>query len=46
VGIGVLLLFWSAMIEPQLIDDEEEVAEIPGLPAAWLRKHIALIADF
>ncbi len=45
LGIFGLLLFWG-LLEPYLIDTEEEVAEIPGLPAAWEGKRVALIADW
>lgn len=45
LGIFCLLLFWG-LLEPYLIDTEEEVAEIPGLPAAWEGKRVALIADW
>lgn len=40
-----LLLIWG-LIEPYLIDTEEEVAEIPNLPSAWEGQRIALISDW
>ena len=45
LGIVCLLLFWG-LLEPFLIDTEEEVAEIPGLPASWEGQRVALIADW
>ncbi len=45
LGILGLLLFWG-LLEPYLIDTEEEVAEIPGLPASWEGQRVALIADW
>lgn len=44
-GIIILLLVWGVIVEPRLIDEKEEVAEIPGLPAAWEGRQVALIAD-
>ena len=40
-----LLLVWGVGIEPRLIFEEREVAEIPGLPEAWQEQQVALIAD-
>jgi hypothetical protein len=45
LGIFGLLLFWG-LLEPYLIDTEEEVAEIPGLPTSWEGQRVALIADW
>ncbi|MBD2744944.1 metallophosphoesterase [Coleofasciculus sp. FACHB-1120] len=45
LGIFCLILFWG-LLEPYLIDTEEEVAEIPGLPASWEGQRVALIADW
>lgn len=45
LGMFFLFLFWG-LLEPYLIDTEEEVAEIPGLPADWEGKRVALIADW
>lgn len=45
LGIFCLILFWG-LLEPYLIDTEEEVAEIPNLPAAWEGQRVALIADW
>jgi hypothetical protein len=39
------MLIWGS-IEPYLIDKEEELAGIPGLPPAWEEKQVALIADW
>ena len=40
-----LLLIWGVGIEPRLISEEHEVAEIPGLPEAWQEQQVAFIAD-
>lgn len=45
LGVFGLLLIWG-LIEPYLIDTEEEVAEIPNLPTAWEGQRIALISDW
>jgi|GEM_PF-624234 len=48
-GLGllvILLLAWGAGIEPRLIDEQQETAEIPGLPAAWAGQQVAVVADF
>jgi hypothetical protein len=45
LGMFCLLLFWG-LLEPYLIDTEEEVAEIPSLPSAWEGQRVALIADW
>ncbi len=45
IGALRLLLVWGVAIEPRLIDREEEVAAVPGLPAAWEGQRVALIAD-
>ncbi len=45
LGIVGLLLVWG-LIEPYTIDTEEEVAQIPNLPAAWQGQRIAVIADW
>lgn len=42
----LLLAGWGFLIEPRLIDTEEEVARIPGLPAEWNGQRIAVIADY
>ena len=41
----VLLALYGVLIEPNLIDVEEETAVIPGLPPAWEGKRIAAIGD-
>lgn len=43
--LAILILAWGAGIEPRLIDEEEEEAEIPGLPDAWTGQQVAVIAD-
>lgn len=45
LGIFGLLLIWG-LLEPYTIDTEEEVAEIPNLPAAWKGQRVALLADW
>jgi predicted MPP superfamily phosphohydrolase len=46
VGIALAaVLVYGAFIEPSMIDRRDETAEIPGLPAAWEGKRIAVIAD-
>lgn len=45
LGILGLLLAWG-LIEPYLIDVEEETAAIPSLPSPWQGKRIALISDW
>ena len=45
LGIFGVLLGWG-LLEPYLIDTEEEVAEIPALPASWEGQRVALIADW
>lgn len=45
LGIFGLLLFWG-LLEPYLIDTEQEVAEIPNLPIAWEGQRVAVIADW
>lgn len=45
LGLFGLLLIWG-LLEPYTFDTEEEVAEIPGLPAAWSGQRVALIADW
>src|SRR5919199_3136184 len=42
---GALVAAWSALIEPRLIDEREERAEIPDLPPAWHGRRLALLAD-
>ena len=45
LGIFGLILIWG-LLEPYTIDTEEEVASIPGLPAAWSGQRVALITDW
>ncbi len=46
VGIVLsTLLVWGLLIEPRLIDVENEVAMLPNLPSAWEGRELALIAD-
>lgn len=42
---ALLLLIWSALIEPRLIFEEAYEVEIPNLPPGWEGRRIALIAD-
>ena len=39
------LIAWG-LIEPYILDDEEEEAIIPNLPAAWEGKKVAQLSDF
>lgn len=43
--VGVLLV-WGAGVEPRLIDEVEHAAHVPGLPAAWEGRRIAVVADY
>lgn len=45
LGLFSLLVAWG-LIEPYLIDTEEEVAEIPNLPPAWEGQRVAVIGDW
>ncbi|MBE9114659.1 metallophosphoesterase [Lusitaniella coriacea LEGE 07157] len=48
VSIPLFLLFlvgWG-LIEPYILDEEEEEAIIPNLPATWEGKKIAQVSDF
>jgi predicted MPP superfamily phosphohydrolase len=45
LGIAVFALAWG-LIKPYFIDTEEQVAEIPGLPAAWDGKRVGVISDW
>jgi uncharacterized protein len=38
-------LIWGMAIEPYLVEWRDEVAEVPGLPAAWEGRQMALLAD-
>ncbi len=40
-----LLAIWG-FIEPRLLNTEEEVAQIPNLPASWEGKQIGQLSDF
>lgn len=47
LGVLVLLLVYGSAVEPRLIlDVEEEVAPIPGLPPEWEGEEVAVLADF
>lgn len=45
LGLFGLLVVWG-LIEPYVIDTEEEVAEIPNLPPAWEGQRVAVIGDW
>ena len=45
LAAGGLAAAWGVAIEPRLIDRREEIGEIPGLPAAWEGRRLALLAD-
>ena len=40
----IFLIIWG-LIEPYILDDEEEVAVIPNLPAAWSGQVIGQVSD-
>lgn len=42
----LLTLVWGAIIEPYLIDVEQETAAIPNLPDGWQGSRIGVIGDF
>ena len=44
-GLATLLIAWG-FIEPRLLNTEQEVAEIPNLPAAWEGQEIGQLSDF
>ena len=41
----ILLIIWG-LVEPYILDDEEETAVIPNLPTAWEGQIIAQVSDF
>jgi uncharacterized protein len=45
LGVLGLSLIWG-LLEPYTIDTEEEIVEIPNLPAAWEGQRVALISDW
>lgn len=47
-SVLLLVMFvWGVLIEPRLLlDQQEETAEVPNLPATWEGQRIALLADF
>jgi uncharacterized protein len=44
--VFLMLLIWGALIEPYLLDVEEEAAVIPNLPSGWEGRQIAVMGDF
>lgn len=44
-GVIALLIVWG-LIEPRLLNTEEEVATIPNLPESWEGKQIGQLSDF
>lgn len=46
VSILVVLLLWGVLVEPRLVDTEEETARIPGLPDSWSGARVAVVADY
>lgn len=46
LGLLAVLLLWGGLIEPYLIDVEEETAVIPNLPSEWQGRRVGVIADF
>ena len=45
VGVLMIISVWGMGIEPRLVDDEWEVATVPGLPPEWEGARVALVAD-
>jgi uncharacterized protein len=45
VGLGALGLAWGVGIEPRILDRRDETGRVPGLPAQWAGKRLALLAD-
>lgn len=45
LSLFLLLIIWG-LVEPYILDDEEEIAIIPNLPTAWEGKIIAQVSDF
>ena len=45
LSAAIVLAAWGVAVEPRLIDRREEIGEVPGLPAAWEGRRIALLAD-
>lgn len=45
LALLVTLIAWG-LIEPYFLDTEEQVAEIPGLPAAWEGARVGVAADW
>lgn len=43
-GLLVLAFCWG-LVEPRLLDVEEIVAQVPGLPESWAGRRVAVIAD-
>lgn len=43
--IILVVIVWG-LIEPYLIDNQEEIAELPRLPTAWENQKVALLTDF
>lgn len=41
----IFLIVWG-LVEPYILDDEEEDAVIPNLPPAWVGKKVAQLSDF
>lgn len=46
LGLLIVLLVWGVAFEPYRVDQQEETATVPGLPADWKGQQVALIADF
>ena len=45
-GLGLGLgLTWGVGVEPRLLDRRDEIGWVPGLPAEWDGKRLALLAD-
>jgi uncharacterized protein len=44
--VFLMLLIWGALIEPYLLDIEEETAVIPNLPSGWEGRQVGVVSDF
>lgn len=45
IGFLAVILLWG-LIEPYVLDSEQETAVIPDLPAAWNGQQVAQVSDF
>lgn len=45
IGFLAVILLWG-LIEPYILDSEQETATIPNLPAAWEGQRVGQVSDF